>query len=73
MSRRVVGIINYSTVEGDAFDALAFHVYGAEKMAHEIIQANPDYADVLVFEAGIELKIPLFENVETPATMPPWR
>ena len=71
--RRIVGIIKYVTVEGDAFDALAFQVYKDEKMAHEIIKANPKHSDVLIFEGGVKLNIPLFENSETPATMPPWR
>ena len=42
-------------------------------MAHYIIQANPDYADVLIFEGGEKLRIPTLESVESPDTLPPWR
>jgi len=42
-------------------------------MASLIIQANPDYADTLIFGAGVSLLIPVVENIETPETLPPWR
>ena len=61
------------TVEGDTFDALSLHYYDDEKMAHNIIQANPDYGDVLIFEAGVSLTIPDVATVTMPETLPPWR
>lgn len=63
----------YITVEGDTFDGLALFYYGDEKMASEIIQANPDYCDTLIFEAGIKLTIPAVSTVTLPETLPPWR
>lgn len=42
-------------------------------MATYIIRANPDLVDVLVFEGGEAIKIPILEAVETPDTLPPWR
>lgn len=42
-------------------------------MASSIIAYNPDYADVIIFDADIQLRIPIFDSVETPATLPPWR
>lgn len=64
----------YETVEGDTFDGIAFEFYTDEKLAHVIIEANPAYADVLIFDAGIELNIPVIEEDEdTPGTAPPWR
>lgn len=71
--RRVTGYKAYTTREGDAFDALALEMYGEETLAHYIIEFNPDYADVLIFEANVALRLPIVENVETPATLPPWR
>ena len=38
----------------------------------ELISANPEYSDVLIFDAGIELKIPQLE-AETISTLPPWK
>ena len=61
------------TIEGETFDGLALRYYNNEKLASVIIQANPDYCDVLIFEAGIELKIPEVSTVEMPETLPPWR
>lgn len=61
------------TIEGDTFDALALKYYDDEKLASEIIQANLDYCDTLVFEAGVELFIPDISTVTYPETLPPWR
>ena len=71
--RRVTAYKEYTTREGDTFDALALEMYGEETLAHYIIEYNPDYADVLIFEANVRLLLPIVENVETPDTLPPWR
>ena len=63
----------YITVEGDTFDALALIFYNDEKLASVIIQANPDYCDTLIFEAGVSLTIPALTTVTMPETLPPWR
>ena len=39
----------------------------------DIIEANPDLSDVLIFEGGEAVRIPIVETVETPETLPPWR
>lgn len=71
--RRIIAYKEYITREGDTFDALALEMYGEETLAHYIIEFNPDYADVLIFEANVKLLLPIVENVETPDTLPPWR
>lgn len=65
--------INYRTRAGDTFDELALQVYNNEKMAHLIIEQNPDYADVIVFEESVLIKIPVYENTEKLDTLAPWR
>ncbi len=65
--------IKYTTRQGDTFDELALQVYNSEKKAHLLIEANPDYADVLIFDAGIELTIPVDEEIVLPETLAPWR
>ena len=45
----ISGYYTYTTQEGDTFDLLALDMYDDEKMAHYIIQANPDYSDMIVF------------------------
>lgn len=71
--RRVTGYKEYTTREGDTFDALALEMYGDETLAHYIIEFNPDYADVLIFEANVALRLPIVEDAELPDTLPPWR
>lgn len=65
--------IDYTTRLGDTFDELALQVYDNEKMAFEIIAANPNYADVLIFESEEQLRIPIFDETVTPETLAPWR
>ena len=69
----VSAYINYETRVGDTFDELALQVYDNEKMAHHIIEHNPDYADVIVFEESVLLTIPIFEETQKPETLAPWR
>lgn len=63
----------YTTKEGDTFDTIALNFYDEEKMATTIIEANPDYSDVIIFDADVELIIPIVENVDGIETTPPWR
>lgn len=65
--------IKYNTRKGDTFDELALQVYDNEKMASYIIEENPDYADVLIFDDVVELKIPIFDETSSPETLAPWR
>lgn len=66
-------MLNYTTSKGDTFDILAFVFYDDPLLASVIIQANPDYADVLIFEDNVELYIPEIDTTEIPETLPPWR
>jgi phage tail protein X len=70
---RAVGEFSYTTRAGDMFDALALDAYGDESLAHVIIQANPDCAATLIFDAGVNLTIPIVDMARTPETLPPWR
>ncbi len=69
----VTGYKEYVTQEGDTFDALALQMYEDETLAHYIIEFNPDYSDVLVFEANVQLRLPIVDEPETSDTLPPWR
>ena len=64
---------NYTTRVGDTFDLVAFQIYDNEKMAFRIIEANPDYADVIIFDKSVTLRIPVFEDNSKPETLAPWR
>lgn len=73
MSQRTVGYIEYTAQGGDTFDSIALAAYNEERMATTIIQANPTLCDVLIFEGGELVLIPIVETVTTPDTLPPWR
>lgn len=73
MSQQTVGFIDYVAQGGDTFDSIALVAYNEERMASTIIEANPDRSDVLIFEGGEAVRIPIVETVETPETLPPWR
>lgn len=62
----------YSTKQNDTFDKLALYFYGDEKIASYLIEANSQYADVLVFEEGVKLWLPNLEQIET-STLPKWK
>lgn len=69
----IIGYREHKTVEEDTFDGLALWYYNDEQLASRIISANLDYCDVLIFEAGVPLRIPIMDTVDTPETLPPWR
>lgn len=73
MSQRIVGYIDYTAQGGDTFDSIALSAYNEERMASTIIASNPDLSDVLIFEGGELVQIPIVETVTTPDTLPPWR
>ena len=62
----------YITTQGDTFDILALDAYNDSFKSSLIIQANPQYANVLVFDAGVKLKIPII-STEPASTLPPWK
>ena len=70
---RVISYLEYRTRAGDTFDSLALTMYNEEKLAKYIIDFNPEHADVIVFDANVPLRLPIMEDVEPPATLPPWR
>jgi phage tail protein X len=66
-------MLKHIVAAGESFDSLALTYYGDENLASKIIQANPDYCDTLIFEAGIVLNIPDMTEVKPLETLPPWR
>lgn len=72
-SVEVVSTKTYTCRAGDTFDLLAGQAYGQERMAWVIIQENPDFCDVVEFEGGEVIDLPVVSTVETADTLPPWR
>ncbi len=65
--------MTYTTVLGDTWDIIAFKVYGKEKYAKEIVEANLNYVKIVIFSAGTVLAIPDIEKTEDYSTLPPWK
>lgn len=63
----------YRTIQGDSFDAISFRLWGSEHYMRKLMDANPDYMDVLLFGPGIVLQIPDFTPPpKTASGLPPW-
>lgn len=69
----ITGYIKYTAQAGDTFDLLALRAYGDDKLASYIIQTNPDYSDMLIFEGGESLQIPIVDEAETEEAVAPWK
>ena len=62
----------YTTIQGDMWDSIAYKVYGSEAGINTLLEANQEYADVVVFSANIALQVPEYIAPES-SRLPPWR
>lgn len=69
----ITGYTEYITKQFDTFDSIAYEQYEEEMLASVIISANLDYAGVLLFDAGVTLRLPDIEVTEVQDHVPPWR
>ena len=63
----------YTTKQGDAWDAIAFHVYGDVKYTGFLMQANFPHLDTFVVDAGVVLQLPDLPEDDNLANVPIWR
>ncbi len=70
---QIVGYRFHKAKVGETPDILALQYYSDEFMASYILDANPRYNDVMIYEGGEELTIPVFDTVESDKTLAPWR
>ena len=69
----ITGYINHKAKFGETPDILAFKYYNYEFMSSYILEANTQYNDIIVFEGGEQLLIPVFDTIEDDSTLAPWR
>lgn len=62
----------YTTTQGDAWDSIAYKLWSEERLAHLLMQANPQHMDVLIFPAGVTLAVPHAEKPQKIFSLPPW-
>ena len=63
----------YTTVSGDTFDIIAYKLFGNEKYAELLMEANFPLLDYIVFPSGIEVSIPDVGDEKTEVDLPEWR
>lgn len=63
----------YTTIQGDAWDAIAYKVYGDVKYTGWLMRNNLPLLDIFVFSAGTVLQTPTVPEDGGNADMPDWR
>lgn len=64
----------YTTLEGDRWDLIAWQMYGDAWAFEPIVAANPHIPISPVLTGGLQLRIPLREQLELEAAaLPPWK
>ncbi len=62
----------YTTKQGDTWDAIAYRKLGSTYYKDRLMSANLEHREILLFPAGIKLRLP--EIPEKPNnSLPPWK
>ena len=69
----ITGYLRHIAKTGETPDILALKYYNNEFLASYILEANVQYNDVVRYEDGEELLIPIFDTIEDDSTQPPWK
>ena len=69
----ITGYLKHVANKGETPDILALKYYNDEFMSSYILEANTQYNDVVIYEGGEELVIPIFDTIEDDSTLAPWR
>lgn len=62
----------YVTRQNESWDSISQDFYGTPHRMAELVQANPQYMDLLTFDYGVRLRIPLLEDRGSDS-LPPWK
>ena len=62
----------HKTKQGETWDIISIKYYDTPFRVTQLISANPQYSDVLIFSEGIEIVIPEIAT-ETINSLPPWK
>lgn len=63
----------YRTIQGDTWDSIAFKITGNEKNMTLLINANPGFEHIVIFDGGIVLQVPEIDTGYSVDTLPPWK
>jgi len=56
--------LEYHCAANDSFDSVALEIYGDESYAPDLMNANPRYCGLTVFDGGEVLQLPVLEVPE---------
>ncbi|MBF6569061.1 MAG: tail protein X [Candidatus Binataceae bacterium] len=66
--------LEHTTIAGERWDLIAWAYYGDPTLYLPIVMANPGIPIEPVFEAGLQLKIPIIQvSPIATADLPPWK
>ncbi len=66
--------VEYTTIQGDRWDTVAYKAYGDAMMFPQIAQANRGIPLDVVFVDGVKLKVPVLDAVTLDTNLlPPWK
>lgn len=58
---------------GEMWDQIALKYYGDEMKASFLLANNQELTDILIFEGGEKVRIPIIQEGELITSLPPWR
>lgn len=67
-----MSVNTYITLQSDAWDAIAYRLWGEERLFMDLVKANPEHLDVITFEAGVRLAVPSRPERFIKTELPPW-
>lgn len=70
---KVKGYLIYTTSEGDTWDLIALKFLHEERKMTLIMDANPFLRKNVIFDAGVKVMIPVFEENLSKESLAPWR
>lgn len=68
-----MAVKTYTTMQNDAWDAIAYRLWGEERLFMALVTANPEHMDTIVFPAGVILTVPDRPANSQSLELPPWR
>ena len=63
----------YIARQGQLWDQIALEMYGTEMKASFLLEHNQELTDILIFEGGETVRIPIIQESELITALAPWR
>ena len=69
----ITGYLRHIAKTNETPDILALKYYDDEFMSSYILEANTQNNNVIIYNGGEEILIPVFDTIEDDSTQPPWK